>query len=60
MLLHEINNCLAVATTNAELIGINVNRRNYSRLATNTHLISENLFRLAELFQVSVRSTRDR
>ncbi len=51
-LVHEMNNCLAVATTNAELIKINLERQDFSRLATSARLISDNLFRLAELIQM--------
>ena len=59
-LVHEMNNCLAVATTNAELIKINIDRGELSRLATSARLISDNLFRLAELLQQSTESTPSR
>jgi PAS domain-containing protein len=59
-LLHEMNNCLAVATTNAELIGINVDRKDYSRLTQSARLISDNLFRLADLFQSFVGNPTSR
>ena len=46
---HELNNYLAVATTNAELVSLNLKLGQYEKLENNARLISDNLFKISDV-----------
>lgn len=43
---HELNNYLAVVSTNAELLNMNIDRENYDKAKFNSHSIVENIFKI--------------
>ncbi len=43
---HELNNYLAIASTNAELLGMNVDRRQYDKARFNAKSIVDNIFKI--------------
>jgi len=43
---HELNNYLAIASTNAELMGMNLDRENYDKARFNAKSIVENVFKI--------------
>jgi len=48
---HKLNNYLAVATTNAELVSHNLRQKQYDKLENNARLISDNLFKISDVLQ---------
>jgi len=43
---HELNNYLALATTNAELLGLNIDRENFDKAKFNAKMIVDNIFKI--------------